>query len=187
LGLLSRWFGGKRAPDVAPPASGTLPLAMTLPAPGAPPPPATRAAALELDLAERDLRIEALLVEVAAAKEGAKAGADAASAARVAALLKRLAPLLSQADAMRHFAGGAQGVRVEDALTLLGKIEKVLAEEGLQRIGESGVDSVFDPRLHQRLSGGDVNDGDPVTIRFPGYRLGETVLSKAMVSRWDIA
>ena len=41
----------------------------------------------------------------------------------------------------------------------------------------------FDTQLHQRLSGADVQEGDTVRVRFEGYRFGEAVLTKAMVSR----
>jgi molecular chaperone GrpE (heat shock protein) len=41
----------------------------------------------------------------------------------------------------------------------------------------------FDTRLHQRLSGADVQDDSVVAVRFVGYRLGETIVLKALVSR----
>ncbi len=46
-----------------------------------------------------------------------------------------------------------------------------------------GEEAPFDTRVHQRMSGADVLDGQPVAVRFVGYRLGETILVKAMVSR----
>ena len=63
--------------------------------------------------------------------------------------------------------------------------EQLLAEAGLVRVGEVGTQEPFDTRRHQRMSGADLTDGKPVTVRFVGYRLGETVLLKAMVSRQD--
>jgi len=76
-------------------------------------------------------------------------------------------------------------VRIEDLLKLFGKIEGVLAEVGLARIGAVGEAVAFDTHLHQRMSGDAVKDKDLVTIRFVGYRLGETALLRAMVSRRD--
>ena len=35
---------------------------------------------------------------------------------------------------------------------------------------------------HQRMGGGGVKPGTPVNVRLPGYRFGEKVLIKAMVS-----
>lgn len=149
---------------------------------------ASRLAALAMDLKERDVRIAGLLRELEAAKEAAKGLAQAAGDARILKLLKRLLPLFAQADAMRHFVSGGQTARVEDALTLVAKLEKaVLEEAGLDRIGETGAEAGFDPRLHQRLSGGDMSDGDAVVVRFVGYRRGETVIGKALVSRKEQA
>jgi molecular chaperone GrpE (heat shock protein) len=76
-------------------------------------------------------------------------------------------------------------VRAEDLLKLFGKVEDVLAEVGLARIGSVGEAVAFDTQLHQRMSGEDVDDKDLVTIRFVGYRLGETALLRARVSRRD--
>jgi len=173
MSLLRKLFG--RASE-EPPSSA---------APPAPPAdlPATSAAALELELAARDRRIEALLDEVGVAREAGRSSAAGAAQARVDGLMRRLAPLLAQAHAMRHFGEGAQPVRAEDALAVLSKIERVLSDEGLARIGEAGAQATFDPSLHQRLSGGDVEDGTPVLVRFPGYRVGDTVVAKALVSR----
>ncbi len=145
--------------------------------------PAARVAELELELRARDTRLAQLLAEAEARRKAAAGVADAVAADRMGRLLKRLAPLLGQADAMRHFAAGGQAVRAEDALTLLAKVEKTLAEEGVERIGAAGETAVFDGSIHQRLSGGDVRDGSPVEVRFPGYRQGAKILAKALVSR----
>ncbi len=145
--------------------------------------PVARVAELELELQARDTRLAQLLAEVEAGKQAAAGEADAVAADRMGRLLKRLAPLLGQADAMRHFATGEHTVRVEDALMLLGKIEKLLTEEGVERIGAAGETAVFDGSIHQRLSGGDVREGSPIEVRFPGYRQGAKILAKALVSR----
>jgi molecular chaperone GrpE (heat shock protein) len=145
--------------------------------------PVARVAELELELREKDRRLGQLIAEVEAGRKAAVGEADAAAADRMGRLLKRLAPLLGQADAMRHFAAGGQSVRAEDALMLLAKVEKALAEEGVERIGAAGETAVFDGAIHQRLSGGDVREGSRVEVRFPGYRQGARILSKALVSR----
>jgi molecular chaperone GrpE (heat shock protein) len=68
-------------------------------------------------------------------------------------------------------------------LKLFGKVEAGLRESGLERIGTVGDTCGFDTRLHQRMSGADVADGDAVVVRFVGYRLRGSILLKAMVSR----
>lgn len=144
---------------------------------------AARVAALELEMKARDARIAALLADAEARQQAAKGEADSAAADRMGKLLRRLAPLLAQADAMRHAATVGQPARSEDVLTLVGKIERALLDEGVARIGDAGEETAFDTRLHQRLSGGDVREGDAVRVRFVGYRQDERILVKAMVSR----
>ena len=155
--------------------------------PTAPPPepgtPEATIAALRLDLDERDRRIAALLKEAEAAGRAAPAEAESAAAERMNKFLRKLAPLLAQADAMRQFAAEGRPLKAEDAFALVARIEKTMAEEGVERIGAAGEETVFDSRLHQRMSGGDVSDGAAVKVRFAGFRQGERILSKAMVSR----
>ena len=156
------------------------------PLPAPPPEPGTAAARiveLEMQLTERNDRIAALLAESNAQRGAARGDAEAVAADRMSKLLRRLAPLLAQADAMRHFEAAGKPLRAEDAFALVSKIEKVLAEEGVERIGEAGEETGFDPRFHQRLSGGDVKDGDRVHVRFVGFRQGDRVLNKALVTR----
>jgi hypothetical protein len=84
---------------------------------------------------------------------------------------------------MRNFHASGQAVRVDDALTLLEKIERAMIDDGLARIGAVGEETTFDSRWHQRLSGGDVRGGDQVVVRFVGFRQTERVVTKALVSR----
>ncbi|MGP1680648.1 MAG: hypothetical protein ACTS6J_26285, partial [Burkholderiales bacterium] len=106
-----------------------------------------------------------------------------AAAAGVDALARRLAPLCSQLATMQALADSGRAVRAEDVLKLFGKVEAGLRDSGLARIGTVGDTCGFDARLHQRMSGADVADGDAVVVRFVGYRLGGDILLKAMVSR----
>jgi hypothetical protein len=94
-----------------------------------------------------------------------------------------LAPTLSQLATLRHIADSGREVRAADALKLGAKLEQALQELGLERIGEVGAETVFDPALHQRMSGGDVRDGDSVRVRFVGYRFAGQTAVKALVSR----
>jgi hypothetical protein len=94
-----------------------------------------------------------------------------------------MAGTLSQLVTMQALAEAGRELRGSDALGLGGKLERTLLEAGLARIGAPGEATVFDASRHQRMSGSDIDDGDPVTVRFVGYRLGETLLAKAMVSR----
>lgn len=136
---------------------------------------------LERDEARREL---GRLREEYARTERQTAGEiDAARREAVLRLARRVGPLLSQLATMRALVAEGKDVRREDLLTMVGKLEAAFAAAGISAIGEVGAETPFDPKLHQRMSGGDVTDGDPVRVRFVGYTCGETVVTKALVSR----
>jgi molecular chaperone GrpE (heat shock protein) len=140
-------------------------------------------ARLRLDVQAREAEIARLRDEFVRQEQQAAAATATAGGEAVAALLRALAPTLSQLTTLRYMADAGREVRATDALKLCAKLEGVLADQGLERIGEVGAESAFDPALHQRMSGGDVQDGDRVRVRFVGYRFrGETPV-KALVSR----
>jgi len=142
-----------------------------------------RVASLELDLRQKDDEIAALREEYERLhQQGERERASAASAG-LDALARRLAPLLSQLATMESMAGGGRAPRLEDVFKLFDMLEKVLAEGGLVRIGTVSEEAAFDARWHQRIGGAEVDDGDRIRVRFIGYRMGENVLLKAMVSR----
>ena len=144
-----------------------------------------RVAALELDLKERDEEIQRLRREYGLQREqGERRQADAA-AEGLEGLARKLAPLLSQLATMQALDAEGRQLRTGDVLKLFGKLDQTLAEAGLARIGTVGEETGFDTRWHQRMSGLGLEEGDPVKVRFVGYRLGESVLLKAMVSRRD--
>lgn len=142
-----------------------------------------RVASLELDLRQKDEEIAALREEYERLREQGERDRDRAAGAGFDALARRLAPLLSQLATMESLAGGERAPRPEDVFKLLGMLEKVLAGDGLARIGAVGEETAFDARWHQRIGGAEVDDGDMIRVRFVGYRVGENVLLKAMVSR----
>jgi len=145
--------------------------------------PQARLAALELDRREREAELGRVRAEYGNLAARAEKDHDSAAAEGFEALARRLAPLLSQLATMQSLQAEGREVRPRDVLTLFGKLERVLGEAGLTRIGAVGEEARFDTRLHQRMSGLDVADGDSVVARFVGYRLGESILLKAMVSR----
>jgi len=141
-----------------------------------------RVASLELDLRQKDDEVAALREEYEWLREQGKRERDSTASAGFDALVRRLAPLLSQLATMESLAGGERAPRLEDAFKLFDMLEKVLAEDGLMRIGTVGEETTFDARWHQRIGGAEVDDGDRIRVRFIGYRMGENVLLKAMVS-----
>lgn len=140
-------------------------------------------AELELDLHQKDGEIDALREEYERLREQGKRERERAASTGFGELARRLAPLLAQLATMEALAGGERAPRLEDVFRLFGTLEDVLAEGGLARIGAVGDVTAFDTALHQRIGGTEVDDGDPVRVRFVGYRLGKAILLKAMVSR----
>lgn len=141
-----------------------------------------KAATLEMDLRERDQQIETMRREYDALRADKDRGVRDAGKDEVEKLLKRLTGSLSNLMALAELAEAGQDVQIGDLASLARGLEKELVRCGLEAIGKAGGKSAFDTALHQRMSGGAVRDGTPVTVRLPGYRLGEKVLLKAMVS-----
>jgi molecular chaperone GrpE (heat shock protein) len=69
-------------------------------------------------------------------------------------------------------------------LPLLRPLETLLDVWGIVLIGEVGAEIAFDPQWHQLMPGGEstATKGDKVTVRYVGYRQGETLLYRAKVS-----
>ncbi len=139
-------------------------------------------ASLRLDVDERDERIAAMRGEYQQLEASKEQSTASAGQEELTALMKKLSGPLSNIAVLRDAAAEGEQVRANDLLQLFASLEKVLARAGLEVIGHSGEASHFDPVVHQRMSGGSVRDGVPVKIEVPGYRLGERVLQKALVS-----
>jgi molecular chaperone GrpE (heat shock protein) len=141
-----------------------------------------RAASLEMELAERDRQIEHMRSEYAAlqaARARAEAGAGQEQLERI---FKKLVDPLANLAALTAMADAGREVEAVDLIQLFRNLEKELHRAGLEPIGKPGEAATFDVARHQRMSGGAVRDGVVVTVHIPGYRLGEKILMKAMVS-----
>lgn len=139
-------------------------------------------ASLELDVADRDRQMAEMRAEygtLQAAKERAAAGAGQDQLEK---LFKKLAGPLANLAVLMAAAEAGQEVETGDLIHLLKSLEKELHRAGLEPIGRAGQQAAFDVACHQRMSGGAVREGTPVTVQLPGYRLGEKILLKAMVS-----
>lgn len=141
-----------------------------------------RVATLEMDIKERDERIEQMRAEYAALEAAKERAAADAGQGEVEKLLKRLGGPLATLAGLTSMAEAGDQVELADLVQLIRDLEKVLARAGMEQIGNVGEQIEFDVAGHQRMSGGGVKPGTPVTVRLPGYRFGEKVLIKAMVS-----
>jgi len=143
---------------------------------------AARVAALELELKERDERLKRMQHEFELERGRVDSEVAGAGEAELEAVVRRLAPTLANLEAMRHRHAAGLNVRMEDLFRLVQRLEGELSSRGLQRIGECAAEVPFDHRVHQRLSGGDLREGDPVRVRFVGYRFAGKVVAKALVT-----
>ena len=139
--------------------------------------------ALRAALLEKERQVETLQAEYKRLQENAASEAAARARESLKDALKRVAPPLSQMSAMRAAAAAGAEVSAADVLKLAQAVETALERAGLQAVGRVGDRTAFSGRLHQRMSGRDVRDGDPVKVEFAGYALGEEVLLRAMVTR----
>ena len=139
-------------------------------------------AALHLDLQEQEDRIAAMRKEYEQLQASKEQSTASAGEEELTSLMKKLSGPLSNIAVLRDAAAAGEDVQVDDLLRLIASLEKVLQRAGLEVIGHSGEASDFDPAIHQRMSGGSVHEGVAVKIEVPGYRLGERVLQKALVS-----
>ncbi len=140
-------------------------------------------ARLRIDLEQARSEIERLRAEYIRREQKAAGEAEAAAREALLRLARRVGPLLSQFATMRALAAEGREVRREDLLVMADKLERAFADAGVAAVGAVGEETAFNPKLHQRMSGGDVTDGDPVRVRFVGYACGDTIVTKAMVSR----
>jgi len=141
-----------------------------------------RVATLEMDLQERDERIERMRAEYETLQLAKDRAETDATRAGVENLLKRLSGPLATLVGLTHMADTGDEIEMADMIQLVRDVEKSLARAGLERIGTVGDHDDFDSAAHQRMSGGSVQANTRVTVRLPGYRLGDKVLIKAMVS-----
>jgi molecular chaperone GrpE len=142
----------------------------------------SRIAALELDLRQRGEQIERMKREYGALEAARTRAETAGGQEQIEKLLRKLCGPLASLSTLAAAAKAGKDVAAVDMAQLVADVEKQLANFGLKPIGEAGQQTPFDVASHQRMSGGTVHSGTPVVVRMPGYRLGEKVLQKAMVT-----
>jgi molecular chaperone GrpE (heat shock protein) len=139
-------------------------------------------ASLEMDLAERDRQIAQMRSEYGNLEVATQNAATGAGQEELARLFKRLSGTLANVAALTAAAEAGRRGEGGDLISLIHSLEKDFARAGLEAIGKVGQKTEFAVAWHQRMSGGAVHPGTPVTVQFPGYRMGTRMLMKAMVS-----
>lgn len=187
-GYWKRLWAALRGRD-APWVAASLPQVEVAPPTVQPAPPdeqaaqsQARIAALEMELAERDQQIDRMRSEYAALQADKERASAGAGQEQLEKLFKNLAGSLGNLAVLTAMAEAGREIEVADLIQLVKALEKELTRAGLEPLGKVGEKTLFDVACHQRMSGGAVRAGTPVTVQIPGYRMGEKILTKAMVS-----
>jgi len=137
------------------------------------------AATLRLELAERDEDIERLRKEYALLREQSKAQIERAGGEAVESIVSQCAAPLATLSAMQSRHAEKGDLNPADLLQVASSFRKILAERGLEEIGVVGETQPYDPALHQMLDGARPQPGEPVLIRFAGFRFNGKLVAKA--------
>ncbi len=101
------------------------------------------------------------------------------------ALFDALVPLLTQLPSLQAAVRSGAGIPVEDVIEFMSLLPERFGELGFAPIGQVGERTSFDPRLHLPAGDADASlrSGDPVEVRFVGYRYHDRILQRALVVR----
>lgn len=95
--------------------------------------------------------------------------------------LQTLEPWLIQWSAAAYAAQQNPQAPAVKLLPLLRPIEQLLQQWGIEQTAIVGSEVAYDPQQHQ-LMGGAAEPGDPVRVRYAGYRQHDRLLYRAKVS-----
>ncbi|GEM_PF-1100719 len=98
------------------------------------------------------------------------------------ATFQQLQPLLTNYPSLRQMIQAKPDLPAKNIVSLFTPLDGVLEIWGYTAIGSAWEQVPYDPQIHQPDCT-DLAPGDPVYIRFVGYRYHETILSPAKVSR----
>lgn len=136
-------------------------------------------AALRSELAERNEEIAKLRKEYLLQREQSREQAERAATEAIEGIMRQFAAPLANLGAM-HARHREQGdLNPSDIFQAVASFENILVEKGLQQIGMVGEEPPYDPALHQILDGTRPFSGDPVRIRFAGFRFNGKLIVKA--------
>ncbi|MFT0787136.1 hypothetical protein [Synechococcus sp. H55.10] len=99
-----------------------------------------------------------------------------------AELVEKLKPLLMQYPTLQQVVQRRPDYPAQQVLALLTCLGNLLEDWQLETIGQVWQQVAYDPESHQ-ADEEDIQAGEPVYVRFVGYRLRDQVLVRAKVSR----
>ena len=150
---------------------------------GAPAVDGTEVATLRDRVAEAEARLAQMQREYERLDRERQAAGEREASHALANLFDDLAGPLSQLEAARARVEGGGKMQAADLLRLVRPLRQALEQRGLTAVGAVGEHTAFDHACHQPLGEQTFQEGEPVTIRFPGFLHGERIVRKALVSR----
>ncbi|ASQ90377.1 nucleotide exchange factor GrpE [Prosthecochloris sp. GSB1] len=136
-------------------------------------------AILQLDLSERDEEIARLRKEYALLRERSMAEVERAGGEALESIARQCAASLAALSAMQARHAEKGDLNSADLLQVASSFRKILEKHGLEQIGAVGREQPYDPALHQMLDGTRPQPGEPVLIRFAGFRFNGKLIAKA--------
>lgn len=98
------------------------------------------------------------------------------------AAFEQVQMLLTQYPSVRQMVEGKPDLPARNVVAMFTTLDNLIQFWGYQAIGSPWKSVAYDPQLHQGDSS-DLQPGEPVYIRFVGYRQGDRILIPAKVSR----
>jgi molecular chaperone GrpE (heat shock protein) len=100
------------------------------------------------------------------------------------ALFRRFRSMLTQLPTIESEVNDGANLQARDVLAILSPLDEWLEESGIGLIGQVGEELTFDPALHRAVGQGarSISPGDPVSVKYVGYRLDSEILAKAQVT-----
>jgi molecular chaperone GrpE (heat shock protein) len=138
----------------------------------------------QMDLAERDRRIEVLQTEIQRLSTSQQNLVDESVNGKLGTFFTEVAGPVSQLLTQIHLVDNQnRDVNAMDTLRLVKRLIRHLEEAGLQICSPAGVQVKFDPNYHESLSSDTVpKPGDVVVVRIPGLAHGGRIIRKAGVA-----
>ncbi|HHE07333.1 MAG TPA: nucleotide exchange factor GrpE [Chlorobaculum parvum] len=136
-------------------------------------------AELRVELVERDNEIARLKKEYALQREQCRAQVERAGGEAIEGIASQCAAPLATLSAMQARYAEKGDLNPADLLQLASSFRKILVERGLEEIGTVGQTQPYDPAFHQMLDGIRPQPGEPVLIRFAGFRFNGKLVAKA--------
>ncbi|MDR3577283.1 MAG: nucleotide exchange factor GrpE [Anaerolineaceae bacterium] len=138
---------------------------------------------LQLDLQERDKKIELLNQELERLRLNQKDLLKETSTAALEELFSSLSPAVAQLVTQAYLANQQNKlIQSKDILLVAQRLISILEQSGLQLLGQPGQQVQFDPRLHTPLSASNsFTTGQAVVVRFVGLSYRGKIIRKAGV------